>query len=1017
MLILNISVLRAAERPRRNNIDCVELLSGGGSVEKFGLCCLLAAFALASIALPASGATWHVYADGSGDAPTIKAAVASAAAGDSIVVFPGTYNEHDILVTKQLFIVSVAGELSTIIDAQSLGRCFEFTKFTAPIAIKGFTLRFGTGQFDPVYTGFGGAILCRSRAHVDFTDCAFRSNSSNLGGAVLARDSSAVRFRRCSFFDNLAYQDNFPGEGGAIKLLGPTSHLLTAEIDSCLFVNNTAQSDGGALCFSYCTPWIRDCTFNENHASAGGGTITLISSAGIVLAHTIVSFNAGYGVVAWSAPSASLFQCNDVYGNSSGNYGGMISDQTGINDNISADPWFCNAPGNLSISTTSPCAPLNSPCHLLIGRYGPFCGPDLTITGVSWWWTTTQPAGTTTYATFDMQNAGDKAAGQFFVDFYKNRQYAPPYGGGLRGDSFGVIPGLAAGAPYAFQTASMTSDTCAEWQSWFMVDTDNQVGETNETNNVTSTVIVWQPPDQPGWPVSTGSGFHSSPVIAPLDDDFSTLEVAIGCDNGKLYAWTAGGAALPGFPVTLPDSIVSSPAVGDVTGDYRNEIVVGCNDGGLYVYDCHGAPLWFYATGSAVRTTPSLADLDDDGKLEIICASSTKIHVLTGAGLPLNKGWPYEEDVFFAGAAVGDVDGDGGIEIAAAARIGDAISKVYLFEADGTQAVGAWPVQLDARISAGPALGDLLSSSSGLEIVAGDNAGYVHVITAAGVPWGTVPQVLGSISSSPIIEDIDIDGHLEIVVASKILGLFGSPPLLRWEGYVTAIDHTGAIASGWPTGAGYWAASVAERLPSPVALGTQAEAMAGSPANSLYSWYGSGARAASFPIDLGADILTSAAAGQIDGDNWVELVVATSAGNVYCRELRSSRYPKTALWWPMYGHDRLRTHCYGFDVPTGDDNPPAAPAVTALGPIYPNPFNPTTKITFDMCAKGRAEIAIYDVSGRKLAVLVDRELEAGRHETLWNGKTAGGRTVASGIYFCTLRAAGVSETKKIVLLR
>jgi hypothetical protein len=119
----------------------------------------------------------------------------------------------------------------------------------------------------------------------------------------------------------------------------------------------------------------------------------------------------------------------------------------------------------------------------------------------------------------------------------------------------------------------------------------------------------------------------------------------------------------------------------------------------------------------------------------------------------------------------------------------------------------------------------------------------------------------------------------------------------------------------------------------------------------------------------------------------------------------------------MYGHDRARTHCYGFEVPTAVDKDPAVPAVTALGSVYPNPFNPTTKIAFDLASKGHVELAIYDVTGRKLAVLVDRVLDAGRHEALWNGKTAGGTTAASGIYFCTLRTASVSETKKLVLLR
>lgn len=986
-------------------------------MRQVGSCGLLAAFIVVSAAVAASGATWHIYADGSGDAATIKAAVGLAAAGDSVVVFAGTYNEHDINVTKQLFIVSVAGETSTIIDAQTLGRCFLFDKFTPTIVIKGFTLRNADSKYTAANPGSGGAVLFKSRSRVDMIDCAFRSNSANMGGAAMARDSSTVTFQRCSFLDNVAYQDNYPGEGGAVNLNGSlaSSTALSAVFDSCLFVNNTAQLDGAAIAMNRCLPAISHSTFYSNHASSGGGTISLVSDVYLTMDRTIVSFSDCYGIVAWANLLGAEISCCDVYSNPSGNYGGLIPNQTGTNYNISADPWFCSAPGDLSISTISPCAPAHSSCGELIGRYGPFCdtGPNLIVASVVWSSTTPQP-GTTVTGTVKVKNVGYWFTGAFYIDYYKDRAGTPPVG--LAGDERHLVSSLAVGDSVSWTISPVSSAVFGEWHSYFQVDTDDDVLEFNETDNVSGPhTIAWQVPGESGWPVVTGGGFHSSPVIAPIDGDPLTLEVAIGCDDGKLYAWNANGTALPGFPVTLPDSIVSSPAVGDVTGDSRNEIVVGCNDGALYVYNCYGTKLWYYATGSPVRTTPCLADLDGDGKLEIICASWSAVHVLRGNGA-VYKGWPYEEDVRFAGAAVGDVDGDGVIEIAAAARVNDSVSRVYLFEPGGELHSGAWPVALDGRVTAGPALGDFLASSSGLEIVVGDNSGIIHVIGETGVPWGTMPQVLGSIASPPILEDTDFDGHLEIVAASRLLTYMGFPPIPAWVGYVTAIDHTGAVAAGWPNDTGKWPNDVGP-LPSPVALGTHTDAMCGSPANSLYSWYGSGERTPAFPLSFGAGIITSAAAGDIDNDEWVELVVATSAGNVYCRELRSYNYSKTDLWWPMYGHDRARTHCYGFDVPTDVDENPAVPTVTALGSIYPNPFNPTTTITFDLSAKGRAEIAIYDVSGRKLAVLVDRELDAGRHEVLWNGKTMGGKTAAAGIYFCTLRAAGVSETKKLVLLR
>jgi hypothetical protein len=194
--------------------------------------------------------------------------------------------------------------------------------------------------------------------------------------------------------------------------------------------------------------------------------------------------------------------------------------------------------------------------------------------------------------------------------------------------------------------------------------------------------------------------------------------------------------------------------------------------------------------------------------------------------------------------------------------------------------------------------------------------------------------------------------------------------------------------------------------------------MAGTPFDYLDAWHGTGERTASFPLGFGADIVTSAAAGQMDLDPWIEIVVATSAGNVYCRELRARSYPASALWWPMFGHDRARTHCFGFDVPTDvDDRESVTPIATRIRSIHPNPFNPAATIAFDLSEPSRVELSIYDVSGRRMAVLVDETMDAGPHEAVWNGFTREGGAAASGVYFCTLKAGGKVETRKLVLVR
>jgi hypothetical protein len=91
---------------------------------------------------------------------------------------------------------------------------------------------------------------------------------------------------------------------------------------------------------------------------------------------------------------------------------------------------------------------------------------------------------------------------------------------------------------------------------------------------------------------------------------------------------------------------------------------------------------------------------------------------------------------------------------------------------------------------------------------------------------------------------------------------------------------------------------------------------------------------------------------------------------------------------------------------------PALPSAFALEQNYPNPFNPTTVISFTMPASGYARLSVSDMLGRELRVLVDGVVEAGRHREMFNA--AG---LPSGTYFYTLRTAGVSQTRAMLLVR
>ena len=126
-----------------------------------------------------------------------------------------------------------------------------------------------------------------------------------------------------------------------------------------------------------------------------------------------------------------------------------------------------------------------------------------------------------------------------------------------------------------------------------------------------------------------------------------------------------------------------------------------------------------------------------------------------------------------------------------------------------------------------------------------------------------------------------------------------------------------------------------------------------------------------------------------------------------------------------YNHGHLRgnveyilTSFFGepFDSPVDVASPPAGPAF-ALGQNVPNPFNPHTTIRFSVPDTRMVTLRVYDVAGRLVTTLAERDFPAGAHSVTWNGNDRRGVASASGVYFYKITAGGNTATKKMVLLR
>ncbi len=317
-------------------------------------------------------------------------------------------------------------------------------------------------------------------------------------------------------------------------------------------------------------------------------------------------------------------------------------------------------------------------------------------------------------------------------------------------------------------------------------------------------------------------GVFSTPALCDLDND-GDMEIAFGAWDQRIYLIDHTGRSLwndlhwdwtdSGRGYINADTVWSSPACADFNGDGEQEIVIGADisDGGilpdgtpgfqggfLYVFDRFGNVLARRDMPETIYSSPAIADLDNDGKLEIVVGTgyhwwdvrgrtetryvyvfrsdnlfNSSIQYSDPAKLPYAPGWP-QPTVYpgFSSPAIADLDGDGDLEIVIGsgdpyATGGDPIpgkGAVYAWHHTG-ELVSGWPVyprdgqNFDAAIRSSPTVADV------------DNDGQMEVLFA--FLWDV--QVYSAngqfekrfftyytVEGSPAVADADNDGRVEI---------------------------------------------------------------------------------------------------------------------------------------------------------------------------------------------------------------------------------------------------------------
>jgi len=535
-------------------------------------------------------------------------------------------------------------------------------------------------------------------------------------------------------------------------------------------------------------------------------------------------------------------------------------------------------------------------------------------------------------------------------------------------------------------------------------------------------------------------------------------------DGDGVFTPLSGGKSGAGIASALPG--VSRAAV--AWGDYDNDGDVdlwlsglgasATPTGGLYRND--GGALTPVAPGLAAvaRGAAAWGDLDNDGDLDLLLTGATanlsydtRLYRNDGAGLftELASGLPATRE---GSAAWADSDNDGDLDllIGGSSPTGDP-ARLYINDGQGQFTDAA--INLPALGAGRLAWGDADNDGDPDVLLAGDTVEFgltgrvyrndgnnVFTDLGTGSPgmagrdaaWGDVDGdgdldilLVGGPPSAPYACDVYLnDGGAQFTRATDnpLAGIAGTAAfgdhdqdgdqdlvLVGWNGataVATVYANLGAAGNQAPSaptmlqpsqGAGRltlsWNAAADTHTPAPgltynLRIGTTPggsqvmSAQAASDGLRLAPGRGNAQQRLSWSLDLHAS-WTHLYCG-------VQAIDAAGAGSPFSTEL-------------------VVTPGWVADVPV--------PSAYVLHANAPNPFNPSTRLSFELPLPEVVRLGVFDAQGRRVRTLLDGSREAGRHELEWDGRDDGGRAVASGVYLCRMEAGDYRRTIRMTLIR
>jgi hypothetical protein len=508
------------------------------------------------------------------------------------------------------------------------------------------------------------------------------------------------------------------------------------------------------------------------------------------------------------------------------------------------------------------------------------------------------------------------------------------------------------------------------WTLRLGVERNDRVGEDRAFFFKTS-----DPALKRGYPRRLGSSGESSPVLADLTGD-GVDEIVLATTDGRVRVWRGRrGRLVRGWPRRSRTAFATrgaarrigrtragflgTPAVGDIRGTRRPEVIAAALDGRVYAWRHNGRRVRGFPVridarrppsperDATIYASPALAQLDGRGKLDIVVgAGDGKVYAWNGRGRRL-FGWPVEardgedRERVVSSPAVGDIDGDGEPDVVEASAevygsTPQTTGRVYAWSADGKLKPG-WPIKPPALAAdAIPIAGEGTPASPALADVDGDGADEVAIAAFTGQPdlyRGDGSQFSGGQHFTTTGKGPDSRTTASSALALGSNGAFGRLSEGGALGYFSGlVDTRFALASQAPAQripyehvVGGWDAAAGSHLagfPAPVEQfqiltapavadvdgDGGAEVIAGTSGLLLHAFEEDGSEASGWPKQTGGWLFAGPAVGDVDGDDRLEVVAVTREGYLWVWDTPSPA--SGTVEWGSFRHDARNSGRY-----------------------------------------------------------------------------------------------------------